>query len=54
MPHGAVQQPHVLAHAFAIAFAQGQFGLRLDDRQRRLELVRGIGKEALARLHHAV
>ena len=54
VPHGAVQHAHMLAHAFAVAFAQRQFGLRLDDRQRSLELVRGIGKEALARQHHGM
>ncbi|MNL01617.1 hypothetical protein D3C87_1220930 [compost metagenome] len=36
------------------AFAQRQFRFGLDDGQRRLELVRGIGKETLAPLDHAL
>ena len=45
---------HVHAHAGQVGFAQRQFRLGLDDGQRGLELVRGVGEEALASLQHAL
>ncbi len=49
-----MQWAQVRADAVAIALAQGQLGLRLHDGQRRFQLVRSVGEEALARQQHAV
>jgi hypothetical protein len=55
---GACHALHQLAQLGRIEprapqFAQGQFGLRLQDRQRRAQLVRGIGDEAPLRTDEA-